>query len=208
VTVDQSIEQKKVKIAESQPKRKRCGKSSTPRAMRRRALLMAKAESDSMQYTLPLKQKLIEQSRLEAEARKETTIQDAEAQAQAKVINSKAEDESSKLRSETQNILTVKNAEAAAQAKVIDGKAELERRNLMADAEANNIRVTAQARGGTAPARSRALKTNPLLVQYTVAERLSDRVQIMMVPTDGKFFFTNDVLKSASAAMDPAVKGK
>jgi len=42
-----------------------------------------------------------------------------------------------------------------------------------------------------------ALKVNPLLVQLTVAQRLSDRVQIMMVPNDGKFFFTNDVLKSA-----------
>jgi hypothetical protein len=42
-----------------------------------------------------------------------------------------------------------------------------------------------------------ALKSNPLLVQYTVAQRLSDRVQIMMVPNDGKFFFTNDVLRSA-----------
>jgi hypothetical protein len=30
----------------------------------------------------------------------------------------------------------------------------------------------------------------------------------MMVPNDGKFFFTNDVMKSAAAAMDPAVKGK
>jgi regulator of protease activity HflC (stomatin/prohibitin superfamily) len=208
VTVDQSIEQKKVKIAESQAEAQKVRQIKHAEGDAQTRVLMAKAESDSMQYTLPLKQKLIEQSRLEAEARKETTIQDAEAQAQAKVINSKAEDESSKLRSETQNILTVKNAEAAAQAKVIDGKAELERRNLMADAEANNIRVTAQAEGEQLQLEAAALKTNPLLVQYTVAERLSDRVQIMMVPTDGKFFFTNDVLKSASAAMDPAVKGK
>ena len=208
VTVDQSIEQKKVKIAESQAEAQKVRQIKHAEGDAQTRVLMAKAESDSMQYTLPLKQKLIEQSRLEAEARKETTIQDAEAQAQAKVINSKAEDESGKLRSETQNILTVKNAEAAAQAKVIDGKAELERRNLMADAEANNIRVTAQAEGEQLQLEAAALKTNPLLVQYTVAERLSDRVQIMMVPTDGKFFFTNDVLKSASAAMDPAVKGK
>jgi len=208
VTVDQSIEQKKVKIAESQAEAQKVRQVKHAEGDAQTRVLMAKAESDSMQYTLPLKQKLIEQSRLEAEARKETTIQDAEAQAQAKVINSKAEDESSKLRSETQNVLTVKNAEAAAQAKVIDGKAELERRNLMADAEANNIRVTAQAEGEQLQLEAAALKTNPLLVQYTVAERLSDRVQIMMVPTDGKFFFTNDVLKSASAAMDPAVKGK
>jgi regulator of protease activity HflC (stomatin/prohibitin superfamily) len=208
VTVDQSIEQKKVKIAESQAEAQKVRQIKHAEGDAQTRVLMAKAESDSMQYTLPLKQKLIEQSRLEAEARKETTIQDAEAQAQAKVINSKAEDESSKLRSETQNVLTVKNAEAAAQAKVIDGKAELERRNLMADAEANNIRVTAQAEGEQLQLEAAALKVNPLLVQYTVAERLSDRVQIMMVPNDGKFFFTNDVMKSASAAMDPAVKGK
>jgi regulator of protease activity HflC (stomatin/prohibitin superfamily) len=208
VTVDQSIEQKKVKIAESQAEAQKVRQIKHAEGDAQTRVLMAKAESDSMQYTLPLKQKLIEQSRLEAEARKETTIQDAEAQAQAKVINSKAEDESSKLRSETQNVLTVKNAQAAAQAKVIDGKAELERRNLMADAEANNIRVTAQAEGEQLQLEAAALKINPLLVQYTVAERLSDRVQIMMVPNDGKFFFTNDVMKSASAAMDPAVKGK
>jgi regulator of protease activity HflC (stomatin/prohibitin superfamily) len=208
VTVDQSIEQKKVKIAESQAEAQKVRQIKHAEADAQTRVLMAKADSDSMQYTLPLKQKLIEQSRLEAEARKQTTIQDAEAQAQAKVINSKADDESSRLRSETQNILVVKNAEAAAQAKVIDGKAELERRNLMADAEAHNIRATAQAEAEQLQLEASALKTNPLLVQYTVAQRLSDKVQIMMVPNDGKFFFTNDVLKSASAALDPLGKGK
>src|SRR5580700_10123728 len=208
VTVDQSIEQKKVKIAESQAEAQKVRQIKHAEADAQTRVLMAKAESDSMQYTLPLKQKLIEQSRLEAEARKQTTIQDAEAQAQAKVINSKADDESAKLRSETQNVLVVKNAEAAAQAKVIDGKAELERRNLMADAEAHNIRATAQAEAEELQLEAAALKTNPLLVQYTVAQRLSDKVQIMMVPNDGKFFFTNDVLKSASAALDPLLKGK
>ena len=49
-------------------------------------VLQAKAESDAMQYTLPLKQKQIEQTRLEAEAR-----------AQAKVIDGKAELENRKL---------------------------------------------------------------------------------------------------------------
>ena len=54
-------------------------------------VLQAKSEADAMQYTLPLKQKQIEQSRLEAEAHKEATVKNAEAQAQAKVIDSKAE---------------------------------------------------------------------------------------------------------------------
>ena len=49
-------------------------------------VLQAKAQSDAMQYTLPLKQKQIEQTRLEAEGR-----------AQAKVIDGKAELERRKL---------------------------------------------------------------------------------------------------------------
>jgi regulator of protease activity HflC (stomatin/prohibitin superfamily) len=127
-------------------------------------VLQAKAEADAMQYTLPLKQKQIEQSRLEAEARKEATIQ---------------------------------NAQAAADSKVIDGKAELERRRLLADADANTIRVTAAADSERMNLEAAALKANPMLIQKMIAERLSDKLQIIMVPMDGKNFFAGDVLKSA-----------
>jgi regulator of protease activity HflC (stomatin/prohibitin superfamily) len=215
--IDASIEKKKVAIADSQAEAQKVRQIKRAEADAQTRVIMAKAESDSMVYTLPLKQKQIEQSKLEAEAKKATTIQDAEAyaqahvkeaeaEAQAKVIASKADQERNRLLGETQNVLTVKNAEAAAQAKVIDGKAELERRNMMADAEAHNIRVTAQAEAEQLELEASALKTNPLLVQYTVAQRLSDRVQIMMVPTDGKFFFTNDVLKSVSTVADTPLK--
>jgi hypothetical protein len=44
------------------------------------------------------------------------------------------------------------------------------------------------------------LKENPLLINKIVAERLSDKLQIMMVPADGKFFFTNDVLRGMNVA--------
>jgi regulator of protease activity HflC (stomatin/prohibitin superfamily) len=98
----------------------------------------------------------------------------------------------------------VKGAEASAQAKVIDGKAEKERQTLLADAEANQIRVTSQADAEKLQLEAAALKTNPLLVQLTVAQRLSDRVQIMMVPNDGKFFFANDALKSGQAMSNMA----
>jgi len=127
-------------------------------------VLQAKGESDAMQYTLPLKEKQIQQTRMEAEARKESTV---------------------------------KNAEAAAQAKVIDGKAELERRNMMADAEANRIRVTAIADADRLKSEASVLKQNPLLINKIIAEKLSDKVQIMMVPSDGKFFLTNDLLHGA-----------
>jgi len=204
--VDASIEQKRVKIAESQADAAKVRQVKHAEADAASRVIMAKAEADSMQYTLPLKQKQIEQSRLEAEARKETTIKNAEAEAAAKVIDSKAEQQRRDLLSEAQNLQTIKSAEATAQAKVIDGKAELERRTLLADAEAHNIRVTSQAEAEQLQLQGAALKINPLLVQYTVAQRLSDRVQIMMVPTDGKFFFTNDVLKSVGAMAHGPVK--
>src|ERR1700719_609866 len=124
-----------------------------------------------MQYTLPLKQKQIEQSKLEAQARKEATLQ---------------------------------NAEAAAQAKIIDSKAELERQKNLSDAEANRIRVTAAADAERMKFEAAVLKQNPMLIQKIIAERLSDKLQIMMVPIDGKNFFANDVLRSAFSSIPSA----
>jgi regulator of protease activity HflC (stomatin/prohibitin superfamily) len=141
-------------------------------------VLQAKAEADAMQYTLPLKQKQIEQTKLESEARKEATVQNAEANAAA----------------------TVKNAEAMAQAKVIDSKAEMERRKMLADAEAERIRVTSIADTERMKSEGAVLKQNPLLINKIIAEKLSDKLQIMMVPSDGKYFFANDVLKSMNMA--------
>lgn len=40
-------------------------------------------------------------------------------------------------------------------------------------------------------------------VSQIVAERLSDKVQMMMVPMDGKFFFANDVLRATPIAGMP-----
>jgi len=45
------------------------------------------------------------------------------------------------------------------------------------------------------------LKQNPMLIQKIIAERLSDKLQIMMVPVDGKNFFANDVFRSAFSAV-------
>lgn len=221
-SVDAEIEAKRVKIAESQAEAAKVREVKRAEADAASRVIMAKADSDSMQYTLPLKQKQIEQSRLEAEARKEATIQNAEADAQAKVIDSKAEqqrqallaqaqadakvvdgkaeEQRQELLAQAQKAVTITNAEADAQAKEISSKAELETDARLADAEANRTRVTSQAEAEQLQLEGAALRANPLLVQYTVAQRLSDKVQIMLVPADGKYFFTNDVLQSAMGA--------
>lgn len=176
--VQTDIQQKQVRIAELQAEATKAQQVKQAEGEAQVRVLQAKAEADAMQYTLPLKQKQIEQSKLEAEARKEATVQNAEANAAA----------------------TVKNAEAMAQAKVIDSKAEMERRKLLADAEAERIRVTAVADAERMKNEGAILKQNPLLINKIIAEKLSDKLQIMMVPSDGKFFFANDVLKSMNMA--------
>jgi regulator of protease activity HflC (stomatin/prohibitin superfamily) len=158
------IKQKQVKIAELEAEAQKSREVKQAEAQAQVRVLQAKAEADSMQYTLPLKQKQIEQTKLEAQARKEATLQ---------------------------------NAEAAAQAKIIDSKAEVETQRNLAEAEANRIRVTAAADAERMKFEAAVLKQNPMLIQKIIAERLSDKLQIMMVPIDGKNFFANDVLRSA-----------
>src|SRR5207302_9054793 len=176
--VQTDIQQKQVRIAELQAEATKAQQVKQAEGEAQVRVLQAKAEADAMQYTLPLKQKQIEQTKLEAEAHTETVVQNAEATAKA----------------------TVKNAEAMAQAKVIDSKAEMERRKLLAEAEADRIRVTAVADAERMKNEGAILKQNPLLINKIIAEKLSDKLQIMMVPSDGKFFFANDVLKSMNMA--------
>jgi len=67
----------------------------------------------------------------------------------------------------------------------------------MNEAEDDRIRRTASADAEKMRLEAAVLTQNPLLIQKIIAEKLSDKVQIMMVPNDGKFFFANDVLKGA-----------
>ncbi len=167
---DTEIKQKQVRIAELEAEAQKARDVKQAEAQAQVRVLQAKAESDAMQYTLPLKQKQIEQTKLEAQARKEATLQ---------------------------------NAEAAAQAKIIDSKAEVERQHNLSEAEANRIRVTALADSERMKYEAAVLKSNPMLIQKIIAERLSDKLQIMMVPVDGKNFFANDVFRSAFSGVNP-----
>lgn len=160
---EQEIKQKEVRIAELEAEAQKVRQVKQAEAQAQQRVIQAKAESDAMQYTLPLKQKQIEQTKLEAQARKEATLQ---------------------------------NAEAAAQAKIIDSKAEIERQKNLSEAEANRIRVTAAADTDRLRLEGAVLRQNPQLMQKIFVERLSDKLQIMMVPVDGKNFFMSDMMKS------------
>jgi regulator of protease activity HflC (stomatin/prohibitin superfamily) len=172
-------------------------------------LLLKEQQDDQLNIQTDIQQKQVRIAELEAEAEKVQKVKAAEGDAQSRVVEAKGESdamqytlplkekqiEQSKLEAEARKESTIKNAEAAAEAKVIDSKAELQRRNLLADAEANRIRVTAAADAERMRSEAAVLKQTPLLINKIVAEKLSDKIQVMMVPADGKYFFASDVFR-------------
>ena len=176
-------------------------------------LLLKEQENDRMNIELEVKKKMVASAQLESEAQKVRSVKEAEARAEIVVLDAKAQAdamqhtlplkqkqiEQSKLEAQARKEATVRNAEAMAEAKVIDSKAELEKRQLMSQADEYRIRRVASADSERMKLEADALKQNPLLIQKIIAEKLSDKVQIMMVPSDGKFFFANDVLRGMTA---------
>ncbi|MGA7340397.1 MAG: prohibitin family protein [Terracidiphilus sp.] len=181
-------------------------------------LLLKEQQDDQMSVDTDIQQKQVKIAELQAEAEAAQKVKEAEGDAQSKVVEAKGEAdamqftlplkekqiEQSKLEAEARKESTIENAEADAQAKVIDSKAELERRNLLADAEANRIKIVAAADAQRMASEAELLNKSPLLINKIVAERLSDKIQVVMVPSDGKFFFASDIFKGA--ASNPVVK--
>jgi regulator of protease activity HflC (stomatin/prohibitin superfamily) len=178
-------------------------------------LLLKEQEDERLGTEQDIKFKEVKIAELEAEAQKARSVKQAEAQAEVRVLQAKAEAdamqytlplkqkqiEQTKLEAQARKEATLQNAEAAAQAKVIDSKAEVERQRNLSEAEANRIRVTASADSERMKFEAAVLKSNPMLIQKIIAERLSDKLQIMMVPMDGRNFFASDVMKSAFSGL-------
>ena len=176
-------------------------------------LLEKEQKDDQMSVETEMQQKQVAIAGFQAEAEKVQKIKQAEADAQTKVLEAKGESdamqytlplkekqiEQTRLEAEARKESTIKNAEAQGEAKVIDSKAELQRRNMLTDAEANRIRVVAVADAERERSEAAVLQQSPLLINKIIAERLSDKIQVMMVPSDGKFFFANDVMKGFNA---------
>ncbi len=176
-------------------------------------LLLKEQENEGLSVEAEMKEKQVRIAELEAEAAKAQQVKQAEGAAQVHVLQAKSEADAmeytlplkekqiqqSRLEAEARKEATVKNAEAQAQAKVIDSKAEMERRNLLADSEAVRIRKVAEADSERMKTEAVLLRKNPLLINKIIAERLSDKLQIMMVPSDAKIFF-NDVMKGGISA--------
>ncbi len=174
-------------------------------------LLLKEQEDDQLNIQTEIQQKQVKIAELQAEAEARQKVKQAEGEAQAKVVEAKGEADSmqytlplkqkqieqSKLEAEARKEATIQNAQADAEAKVIDSKAEVQRRDLLAQSEANRVKLMAAANAERMTSEAELLNKSPLLINKIIAERLSDKIQVVMVPSDGKFFFANDVFKAA-----------
>ena len=185
-------------------------------------VLLKEQVNEMLGVELEVKQKQVREAELEAEAQEARDVKAAEGQAQVTVLQAKAQSDAmqytlplkekqiqqTRLEAAARKEATVQQAQAQAEAKVIDGKAELERRKLMNEADLDRVQQLSKADADKMHLEGVALKENPMLIQKIIAEKLSDKVQIMMVPSDGKFFFANDVLRGGlpSAAVATATE--
>ena len=159
-------------------------------------LLAEGLAAEKMVFTLDLKSKQVKQTELEAQADKARREVQAEAAEREQIIAARAQEEAMKhvlplrqkqieqrrLEAEAANAQRVKLAEGNAKARQIETQAEAEARNKLADAEVYRLaelgKVDAERMG-----REGALLTQyPLLVQKTLADKLSDKVQVIIAP--------------------------
>lgn len=166
-------------------------------------LLAEELASEKMRYTLELKEKQVKQTELEAQADKARREKAAEAAGQEQIIAAKAQAEAMKhvlpfkqkqieqrgLEAEAEKIARIKGAEAAAQARQIEAAGEAESRRKLADAEAYRQESLGKIASAQLERDGALIQKNPLLIQKTLADKLSDKISVIIAPppADGGF---------------------
>jgi regulator of protease activity HflC (stomatin/prohibitin superfamily) len=187
-------------------------------------LLTQELEAEKMRYTLELKEKQVKQSELEAQADKVRRETAADAAAREQIIAAKAQEEAMKhvlpfkqkqiqqrrLEAQAEKAARIQQAEANAQARKIEAASEADSRVKLADAEVYRLDKVGKANADQMAREGDLLSRHPLLIQKTVADKLSDKVRVIIAPagTDGRFIASGligDALKAQGA--DAAVAG-
>jgi regulator of protease activity HflC (stomatin/prohibitin superfamily) len=183
-------------------------------------MLAAELASEQMKYTLELKEKEVKESALKAEAEKVYREKAAEAAAQEQVIAAQAQAEAMKhilpfkekqirqreLEAEAAKLERVKTAQANAEARVIEAAAEADSRKKLADAEVYRLDQVGKVNSEQLAREGAIITKNPLLIQKALAEKLSDKVQVIVAPpgTNGRFIGENLIGRIPKAAEEEA----
>jgi regulator of protease activity HflC (stomatin/prohibitin superfamily) len=166
-------------------------------------LLSEELETEKIHYTLQLKEAQVKQQQLEAEADKVRRQTAAEAAGQEQVIAARAQEETMKhilpfkqkqieqrqLEAEADKVARIRTAEGAAEARRIEARGEADSRQKLADAEAYRLDLVGKANSGQMEREGVLVTRYPLLIQKTLADKLSDKVQVIIapLPAAGKF---------------------
>lgn len=185
------------------------GKVSLPNEYRQgmEQLLAEELQSDKMRYTLELKEKQVRAAALDAEADKARRDTAAEAAGNEQIIAAKAQEEAMKhvlpfkqkqieqrqLEAEADKVSRVRIAEGAAQARIIEASGEAESRKKLADAESYRVDIVGQAESKQMERDGVLISAHPLLIQKIMADKLSDKVSVIIAPppTSGGFIGSN-----------------
>ena len=170
-------------------------------------MLEAELATEQMKYTLELKEKEVKESALKAEAEKVSREKAAEAAGQEQVIAAQAQAEAMKhilpfkekqikqreLEAEASKVERIKTAQANAEARIIEAAAEADSRKKLADAEVYRLDQVGKVNSEQMAREGAILMKSPLLIQKTLAEKLSDKVQVIVAPpgTNGRFIGEN-----------------
>jgi regulator of protease activity HflC (stomatin/prohibitin superfamily) len=170
-------------------------------------LLAEELETEKIHYTMQLKEAAVKTSQLDAQAEKVRRQEAAEAAAQEQVIAARAQEETMQhilpfkqkqieqrqLEAEAEKVARIRTAEGAAEARRIEAKAEADSRQKLADAEAYRLDLVGKANAGQMEREGALIARYPLLIQKTVADKLSDKVQVIIAPTAsaGQFIGAN-----------------
>jgi len=172
------------------------------------SMLAEELSSEKMRYTLELKDKQVKEAGLVADADKLRREKSAEAAALEQVIAAKAQEEAMahvlpfkvkeieqrRLEAEAQKVARVKVAEGEADARRIEASGEADSRRKLAEADAFRIDVTGKAQSAQLERDSALIAKNPLLIQKTVADKLSDKIQVIIAPPQAGGFFASGLV--------------
>jgi regulator of protease activity HflC (stomatin/prohibitin superfamily) len=176
-------------------------------------LLAEGLAAEKMQFTLQLKAQQVKQSELEAHADKSRREIAAEAAEREQLIAARAQEEAMKhilplkqkqieqrtLEAEANNAQRIKMAEGNARARQIEAEAEARAREKMADAEAYRIAQLSKVDAERMAREGVLLSQHPLLVQKAMADKLSDKVQVIIAPPSASGAFIGSGLLGNAA---------
>jgi regulator of protease activity HflC (stomatin/prohibitin superfamily) len=181
-------------------------------------LLAEELETEKVRYTLQLKEAQVKQTELDAQADKVRREKAAEAMGEEQVIAARAQEETMKhilpfkqkqieqrqLEAEAEKVARIRSAEGAAEARRIEARGEADSRQKLADAEAYRLDLVGKANAGQMEREGAAIAHYPLLIQKTLADKLSDKVQVIIAPTPPAGQFIGSSLLGNLSATSPA----